>query len=104
MMKSLNLIEFQEKIIAEVGKAKTEIALFQLDETIMSEIKDSCETDLINAIQTEEKHAREDAINAVKNEVIERYKENEADDATMKQVKGILDHMVKEEVRRLDYR
>ena len=49
----------------------------------------------------QEKHAREDAINAVKNEVIERYTEKEADDATMKQVKSILDHMVKEEVRRL---
>ena len=30
----IKLIEFQEKIIAEVGKAKTEMALFQLDETI----------------------------------------------------------------------
>ena len=67
----------------------------------MSDIKNSCETDLVNAIQTDEKHAREDAINAVKNEVIERYTENEADDATMKQVKGVLDHIVKEEVRRL---
>ena len=67
----------------------------------MSDIKNSCESDLVNAIQTEEKHAREDAINAVKNEVIERYTENEADEATMKQVKGVLDHIVKEEVRRL---
>ena len=40
----------------------------------------------------------------MKNEVIEHYTEKEADDATMKQVKGILDQMVKEEVRRLDYR
>ena len=64
-------------------------------------LKHSCEADLIKAIQTEEKHAREDAINAVKNEVIERYTENEADDETMKQVKAILDKMVKEEVRRL---
>ena len=30
-------------------------------------------------------------LHAVKNEVIERYKEKEADDATMKQVKGVLD-------------
>ena len=97
----IKLIEFQEKIVAEVGKAKMEIALFQLDETILADIQNSSETDLINAIQTEEKHAREDAINAVKNEVIERYTENEADEATMKQVKGVLDHLVKEEVRRL---
>ena len=37
----------------------------------------------------------------MKNEVIEHYTENEADEATMKQVKAILDHIVKEEVRRL---
>ncbi len=97
----IKLIEFQEKIVAEVGKAKMEIELFQLDETILADIKNSSESDLNNAIQTEEKHAREDAINAVKNAVIERYTENEADEATMKQVKAVLDHLVKEEVRRL---
>ena len=70
-------------------KRKWKFALFQLDETFIAEIKNSCEADLINAIQTEEKHAREDAINAVKNEVIERYTENEADEATMKQVKDV---------------
>ena len=37
----------------------------------------------------------------MKNEVTEHYTENEADEVTMKQVKSILDHMVKEEVRRL---
>ena len=67
----------------------------------MAEIKASCETDLVSAIQTKEKHAREEAINAVKNEVTERYIANDADDATMKQVKGILDDIVKDEVRRL---
>jgi polyribonucleotide nucleotidyltransferase len=97
----IKLIEFQEKIVAEVGKTKMEIELFQLDETILADIRNSSESDLNNAIQTEEKHAREDAINAVKNAVIERYTENEADEATMKQVKAVLDHLVKEEVRRL---
>ena len=29
----IKLIEFQEKIVAEVGKAKMEITLFELDET-----------------------------------------------------------------------
>ncbi|CAM3073751.1 polyribonucleotide nucleotidyltransferase [Filibacter tadaridae] len=97
----IKLIEFQEMIVAEVGKEKMEIELFKLDETLMNDIKNSCETNLINAIQTQEKHAREDAINAVKKEVVDRYKENEADETTMKQVKGILDQIVKEEVRRL---
>lgn len=97
----IKLIEFQELIVAEVGKEKMEITLFELDETLLAEVKDKCETDLINAIQTEEKHAREDAINAVKNEVMEQYTSEDADEDTLKQVKNILDHLVKEEVRRL---
>ncbi|MEK3935031.1 polyribonucleotide nucleotidyltransferase [Sporosarcina sp. FSL W7-1349] len=97
----IRLIEFQEKIVAEIGKDKMEIELFELDETLAVAIKEQCETELIQAIQTHEKHAREDAINAVKQEVIDRYTEEEADEATMKQVKAILDQMVKDEVRRL---
>ncbi|WP_432359260.1 polyribonucleotide nucleotidyltransferase [Sporosarcina sp. UB5] len=97
----IQLIEFQEKIIAEVGKEKMAITLFELDEALLAEVKDKCESDLIKAIQTEEKHAREDAINAVKEEVMEHYTAEEADEETMKQVKSILDHLVKEEVRRL---
>lgn len=97
----IRLIEFQEKIVAEIGKEKMEIELFQLDETLAATIKERCETELIQAIQTHEKHAREDAINAVKQEVIDQYIEEEADEATMKQVKAILDQMVKDEVRRL---
>ena len=97
----IKLIEFQEMIIAEVGKEKMEITLFQLDENVLNEVKEKCETDLINAIQMEEKHAREEAITAVKNDILEFYTEAEADDDKMKQVKSVLDHLVKEEVRRL---
>ncbi|MFC5603111.1 polyribonucleotide nucleotidyltransferase [Sporosarcina koreensis] len=97
----IQLIEFQEKIIAEVGKEKMEITLFELDEALLAEVKNKCEADLISAIQTEEKHAREEAINAVKDEVMEHYTNEESDEDTIKQVKNILDHLVKEEVRRL---
>ncbi|WP_040286820.1 polyribonucleotide nucleotidyltransferase [Sporosarcina koreensis] len=95
------LIVFQEKIIAEVGKAKMEIELLELDRDLFTAIKESCHNELVAAIQTEEKHAREEAITAVKNEVIARYEENEADDATMKQVRNVLEQLVKDEVRRL---
>ena len=84
----IKLVEFQEKIIAEVGKAKMEIPLFQLDEALTSEIQSKYDAQLTDAIQTKEKHEREDAINAVKNEVIEAYTENEADADSLKQVKG----------------
>ncbi|MHA6258756.1 polyribonucleotide nucleotidyltransferase [Sporosarcina sp. CAU 1771] len=97
----IRLVEFQEKIIAEVGKEKLEIALFELDADLTTEIKEKSEAKLIAAIQTHEKQARAEAIDTVKKEVIEHYTELEADVATMKQVKGILDTIVKDEVRRL---
>lgn len=95
------MIEFQEKIAAEIGKEKFAVEAFAIDEAVLAEVKELCESDLISAIQTEEKHARDEAINEVKDAVLARYEENEADEETVKQVKAVLDQMVKEEVRRL---
>ena len=53
------------------------------------------------AVQVQEKHAREDAITEVKNTVIAQYEEQEADEEKRKQVKEILNKLVKAEVRRL---
>ncbi|WP_341301958.1 polyribonucleotide nucleotidyltransferase [Lysinibacillus sp. FSL H8-0500] len=94
------IIAFQEQIVAEVGKEKLPVTLFEIDEAIKADIKATCETDMHDAIQTIEKHARDEAIQAVKDRVIASYEEQEADDETMKQVYTILDKMVKEEVRR----
>ncbi|MUV06536.1 polyribonucleotide nucleotidyltransferase [Planococcaceae bacterium Storch 2/2-2] len=96
-----SIIAFQEKIIETVGKEKMEITLFELDETLYEAIEQSVGKDLIAAIQTEEKLEREANIERVKQSVVESYEEQEADEATMKQVHAILDDMVKEEVRRL---
>jgi len=95
------LIAFQEEITAEIGKEKTEISLYQLDSELEAEIREMCESDMIQAIQVQEKHAREDAIRAVKDTVIAKYIEEAAEEEDLKQVKQILDKMVKGEVRRL---
>ncbi|EON73343.1 polyribonucleotide nucleotidyltransferase [Lysinibacillus sphaericus] len=94
------IIAFQEQIVAEVGKEKKEITLFEIDEAIQADIKAACETEMHDAIQTVEKHAREEAIRTVKERIVASYEEQEADDITMKQVHTILDKMVKDEVRR----
>ncbi|MDD1501278.1 MULTISPECIES: polyribonucleotide nucleotidyltransferase [unclassified Lysinibacillus] len=94
------IIAFQEQIVAEVGKEKLPVTLFEIDEAIQADIKAACETDMHDAIQTAEKHARDEAIQAVKDRVIASYEEQEADEVTMKQVYTILDKMVKDEVRR----
>ncbi|OIU72180.1 polyribonucleotide nucleotidyltransferase [Rossellomorea aquimaris] len=95
------LVAFQEEIVAKVGKEKIEIELFELDQEIEKEVRSLCEEELIPAIQVQEKHAREEAISSVKNKVMSSFEEKEADDNTLKQVKKIMDKLVKNEVRRL---
>jgi polyribonucleotide nucleotidyltransferase len=55
---------------------------------------------LNKAVQVQEKHAREDAIKAVKDRVLVHYEE-ETDEEKLKQIKEILNKLVKSEVRRL---
>jgi polyribonucleotide nucleotidyltransferase len=95
------LIEFQEKIVAEIGKEKRNIPLYEINSEIEATVRDMCEVELNKAIQVQEKHAREDAIKVVKNEVLAKYESEEADADTLKQVKQVLDKLVKAEVRRL---
>ncbi|MEE1131535.1 MAG: polyribonucleotide nucleotidyltransferase [Caryophanon sp.] len=95
------LIAFQEQIVAEVGKAKKEVVLYELDAELTAAIKEIAEVDMNAAIQTADKQQREINITAVKTRVVESYEAQEADADAMKQVKAILDKMVKDEVRRL---
>ncbi|WP_082234151.1 polyribonucleotide nucleotidyltransferase [Halobacillus massiliensis] len=95
------LVEFQEQIIQAVGKEKREVKLFDLEAELKEKVEADATESLVAAIQTEEKKAREDAIDDAKKAVVESYEELEADGDTIKQVKSILDNIVKEEVRRL---
>lgn len=94
------LIEFQEMIAAEIGKPKMEVKLYQLDQELEAELKGICGADLNKAVQVQEKHAREAAIKVVKDSVMENYTE-ETDEDKLKQIKEILNKLVKSEVRRL---
>ena len=96
-----NLIAFQEKIVAEIGKEKMEVILYQVNAELEAEVKSLCLADLNKAVQVQEKHAREDAITEVKKAVIAQFEEQEADADKLKNVKEILDKLVKAEVRRL---
>jgi polyribonucleotide nucleotidyltransferase len=95
------LIEFQEKIVSEIGKEKRVITLYEIDKELEASVREMCEAEMLKAIQVQEKHAREDAINEVKKQVIANYEEQEATEDDLKQVKQILDKIVKGEVRRL---
>ncbi|ENI8223243.1 polyribonucleotide nucleotidyltransferase [Listeria monocytogenes] len=97
------LCEFQQQIIAAVGKEKREIELFVSDPELEAEVKAASEGKMKVAIKTEEKKAREAAIEEVKEEILESYKakelENEAE--ILGEVAHILEMIEKDEMRRL---
>ncbi|WP_134686247.1 polyribonucleotide nucleotidyltransferase [Brevibacillus migulae] len=93
------IVEFQNKIVAEIGKPKMEVILHQVDEEINQAVRAFADAKLREAVRIEEKQARADAIDAVKAETqahfAEIYPEQEA------VIGEVLYNMVKEEVRRL---
>ncbi|MHA6251250.1 polyribonucleotide nucleotidyltransferase [Oceanobacillus sp. CAU 1775] len=94
------LVAFQEEIISQLNIEKTEVTLFEHNEELVQKTEQAVKEKLVAAIQVKEKHEREDAIALVKSEELEKYdEETEAD--VRKEVKNILEDMVKEEVRRL---
>ncbi|UJL47973.1 polyribonucleotide nucleotidyltransferase [Virgibacillus sp. NKC19-16] len=93
------LVAFQEDIVQAVGALKSEVSLFESDEEIVAKVEEQAKEKMVAAIQVTEKHAREEAIDVVKDEVLEAYEEEEPEIIT--QVKSALDKIVKEEVRRL---
>lgn len=99
------LVAFQEKVVAEVGKEKMEITLLQVNPELEAEINAAYKEKMVAAIQTEEKLAREENISATKADIIALYEEKfagEVDAAKrMKEVRQIAEDMEKNEVRRL---
>ena len=99
------LVAFQEKVVAEVGKEKMDIQLLQVSEDLQAEIMTAYKDAMVAAIQTEEKLAREVNIDAVKAEIMEVYEAKFADDEDsakkLKEVRQITEDLEKNEVRRL---
>lgn len=99
------LVAFQEKVVAEVGKEKMDIQLLQVSEDLEAEIMTAYKDAMVAAIQTEEKLAREVNIDAVKAEIMEVYEAKFADDEDgakkLKEVRQITEDLEKNEVRRL---
>ncbi|MEK4301803.1 polyribonucleotide nucleotidyltransferase [Oceanobacillus sp. FSL W8-0428] len=95
------LVAFQEEIIQACGKEKFEVVISETSEELVAKVEAEAKDELKTAIQVVEKHARDEAIKAVKQEIVEKYEAEEAEEETIKQVKSVLDKLVKEEVRRL---
>lgn len=97
----IRLIEFQEKVIAEVGVAKKDFQANTAANDLTARVEAKAKDRLVEAIQTEGKHARDEAIDAVKDDVKASFEEEGEEEDVLKQVASVLENMVKAEVRRL---
>ena len=97
--------EFQANIIEQIGKEKFELTIVQNDEEIMEEISGRYREAMIEAIKTEEKKAREDAIAFVMQGAVTYYEELHAEnpekDEVLSAVNAALQALEKEVVRHL---
>jgi len=94
-----NICAFIEEITEEVGKEKTEFLPPVLDEELDEEVRKFATDKLLEAMNHEEKVARADAVDAVKELVIEEFLNEEEDNKS--DIKNILENIEKEQVRRL---
>ena len=99
------LVAFQQQIVQEIGKEKMEVTLLSFDPEIEKQVKDLFSQAMINAIQTEEKLAREENIEKVKETALEHFEavleDNDEKAGLLKQVSQLVDNLEKDEVRRL---
>ncbi|MFK3986189.1 MULTISPECIES: polyribonucleotide nucleotidyltransferase [Exiguobacterium] len=95
------LVAFQTEIVEAVGKPKFEYTVSKFDDALSAELE-AARPEINAAVQVEEKHARDAAINEVIAKYVAAYEESLADEpAKLKEVSGILNKFVKDEVRRL---
>ena len=97
---------FQERIVAECGKSKRHIDLYQPDPAIVQDIDSRIKERMVKAISIFDKLERQDAIAALKKEIQDdydsrAYESEKAHVKTMRMVNDILEKMVADEVRRL---
>lgn len=92
-----------EEFAARVGKPKMEVVLHTVDAEVNKEVRAFAQERLVQAVSISEKHARNDAIEALNEETVEHFKAVYGDEADAKiaDVKEVLYDIVKEEVRRL---
>lgn len=100
------LCVWQESIIKEVGKPKREIELYVCDPVIEKDVTERAEARLVKAISIFDKLERQDAIDAIENEIIDdydtrKYADEKEHQKAVHMVKETLEKLVAKEVRRL---
>ena len=69
------LIKFQEEIISEIGEEKIDYEKLVVEDNLRKDVITLCSTRLDEALRIKEKQAMHEAVDAIKDEIIEQYKE-----------------------------
>ncbi|WP_195939641.1 polyribonucleotide nucleotidyltransferase [Romboutsia sp. 1001713B170131_170501_G6] len=93
------IVEFIEKIAAEVGKEKMEVVLHQVDEDVEKAVREFASEKMAEAIKTFEKLERMEKMDAVKAETFEHFAE--IAEEFEQDIEETLHAIIKEEVRKL---
>ena len=100
------LCEFQEEIIAAVGKEKREITLYTIDEQLDAEVRSQFEQPIRDAVSIEKKLERYGKIDELTQQAVDLFEAREyatekEKNTAIKQVKEICHSIEADEVRRL---
>ncbi|QKS71389.1 polyribonucleotide nucleotidyltransferase [Paenalkalicoccus suaedae] len=93
------LVAFQEEIVEACSTEKMDVVLLKTDEELLEEVKQKVGNKLVEAATVVDKQARDTAIKNVYDDVLMDYAEAEEDRTS--DVKGVLDKLVKNTVRKL---
>jgi len=93
------IVEFQEKIIGEIGKEKMKFDSPKTNQEIIDAVKEYAEGSLIKAIKNSDKLSREDNIDLVYKNALEHFEDVFPE--KNKEVKNILDTLLREQVRKM---
>lgn len=96
------LVALQRELMAAAGKPKMEVQLHAPDAEVAAAVRAYSQARLVEAIRIEEKHARQEAIDAANADAISHFEEQYAETPELlEDVKEVLYDIVKDEVRRL---
>ncbi|WP_282941890.1 polyribonucleotide nucleotidyltransferase [Paenibacillus sp. RC67] len=96
------IVATQEELVQLAGKPKMEVKLHSVEENVNRDVRAYAQDRLVEAVKIAEKHARQEAIDAINAETVEHFSvQYEETPEKLKDVKETLYDIVKEEVRRL---
>ncbi len=84
------LIEFEEKIISEIGVEKMEYDKLEISESLRKEVDDFCRDKIDSAFRIKDKLEKNEALDKIKDELINKYKEMYEDSLKPEEYKELM--------------